>query len=88
MMSELLKLKREELTFDIAALQGVTGSNLADLVSRLKPKKKLKPKREVKSLVIKVAFDFWAVMIIRIDYTKRTAVTTVTRPIKKVPDAQ
>ena len=63
MMSELLKLKLEELTFDIAvtkciaieqsykdveALQGGKESKPVDLLSKSKPNKKLKPKREVK----------------------------------------
>ena len=63
MMSELLKLKLEELTFDIAvakciaieqsykdveALQGGKESNPVDLLSQSRPDKKPKPKREAK----------------------------------------
>ena len=63
MMSELLKLKLEELTFDIAvakciaieqsykddeALQGSKESNPVDLSSKSKHSKKPKPKKEVK----------------------------------------
>ncbi|KAK2548035.1 hypothetical protein P5673_031863 [Acropora cervicornis] len=64
MMSELLKLKLEELTFDIAvtkciaieqchkdveALQGGKEANPVDLLSKSKLSKKPKPKKEVKS---------------------------------------
>ena len=63
MMSELLKLKLEELTFDIAvarciaieqsytdveALQGGKESNPVDLLSKSRPSKKPKPKKEGK----------------------------------------
>ena len=63
MMSELLKLKLEELTFDIAvakciaieqsykdveALQGGKESNPVDLLSKSRPSKKPKPKKEAK----------------------------------------
>ena len=63
MMSELLKLKLEELTFDIAvakciaieqsykdveALQGGKESDPVDLLSQSRPDKKLKPRREAK----------------------------------------
>ena len=63
MMSELLKLKLEELTFDIAvakciaieqsykdveALQGGKESNSVDLLSKSRPNKKPKPKKEAK----------------------------------------
>ena len=63
MMSELLKLKLEELTFDIAvakciaieqsykdveALQGGKESNPVDLLSKSRPRKKPKPKGEAK----------------------------------------
>ena len=63
MMSELLKLKLDKLTFDIdvakcitieqsykdvEALQGRKESNPVDLLSKSKPNKKFKPKREVK----------------------------------------
>ena len=62
-MSELLKLKLEELTFDIAvakciaieqyyedveALQGGKESNPVDLLSKSRPNKKPKPKKEAK----------------------------------------
>ena len=64
MMSELLKLKLEDLTFDIAvakciaieqsykdveALQGGKEANPVDLLSKSKLSKKPKPKKEVKS---------------------------------------
>ena len=63
MMWELLKLKLEELTFDIAvakciaieqsykdveALQGDKESNPVDLLSKSRPNKKPKPKKEAK----------------------------------------
>ena len=63
MMSELLKLKLEELTFDIAvakciateqsykdveALQGGKESNPVDLLSKSRPNKKPKPKKEAR----------------------------------------
>ena len=63
MMSELLKLKLEELTFDIAvakciaieqsykdveALQGGKESNSVDLLSKSRPNKKPKPKKEAR----------------------------------------
>ena len=63
MMSELLKLKLEELTFDIAvakcitieqsykdveALQGGKESNPVDLLSTSRPNKKPKPKKEAR----------------------------------------
>ena len=63
MLSELLKLKLEELTFDIAvakciaieqsykdveALQGGKESNPVDLLSKSRPSKKPKPKKEAK----------------------------------------
>ena len=63
MMSELLKLKLEELTFDIAvakciaieqsykdveALQGGKESNPVDLLSKSRPNRKPKPKKEAK----------------------------------------
>ena len=62
-MSELLKLKLEELTFDIAvakciaieqsykdveALQGGKESNPVDLLSKSRPSKKPKPKKEAR----------------------------------------
>ena len=65
MMSELLKLKLEELTFDIAvakciaieqsykdveALQGGKESNPVDLLSKSRPNKKPKPKKEARPL--------------------------------------
>ena len=64
MMSELLKLKLEDLTFDIAVakciaieqsykdvetLQGGKEANPVDLLSKSKLSKKPKPKKEVKS---------------------------------------
>ena len=62
-MSELLKLKLEELTFDIAvarwiaieqsykyveALQGSKESNPVDMLSKSRPRKKPKPNGEAK----------------------------------------
>ena len=103
MMSEFLKLKLEELTFDIAvakciaieqsykdveALQGGKESNPVDLLSKSRPNKKPKPKKEarpsvphpLKSQVIKVATVVWEIMIIKVVRTKGKNVTTVTRP--------
>ena len=107
MMSELLKLKLEELTFDIAvvkcisieqsykdveALQGGKESNPVDLLSKSRPHKKPKPKKEARpsekksSPCPKEPGDqscltvVWEIMIIKVVRTKGENVTTVTRP--------
>ena len=106
MMSELLKLKIEELTFDIAvakciaieqscqdveALQGVKSQTQSicypsqGQARSLKLRKKLSLQRKsvsrpLKSRVIKVATAVWEIIIIKVVRSKRTNVTSVTRP--------
>ena len=98
MMLELLKLKLEQLPFDIAvvkniaieqsnkdveALQRGKESIPVDLLLKSRPCKKPKLKKEAKpskKKVINLATAASEIMIMKVVFSKRKNVTTVTRP--------
>ena len=96
MMSELLKLKLEELTFGIAVAKCIAIEQSYKEVEALcypsqgqtrslnlggKLSLRRKSSHPIKSLLSKVATAVWAIMTVKVARTRGKNVTTVTRPV-------